>query len=232
MGGALAAAVAGGVVASTPASAATHTTHPAHTARAAFTAPAAPAAPAVHPAPAARAAHPAEAARPAAAPASRRVRTLPVSHGVVDGTAWSVSLEYYAYVPAGYDADPDRTITGVVCQRMYIGGVRVDHQGGPWSDCWGVTGPGDTYGNGSTGLWGFQDKGLSGSRLFVGIPNPGAARVEVTLDDGTVLRDRVTTLAHTVFGGWAVAIPDGRVIESLDTYDAAGVLISHDTDWR
>jgi hypothetical protein len=163
MGGALAAAVAGGVVASTPASAATHTTHPAHTARAAFTAPAAPAAPAVHPAPAARAAHPAEAARPAAAPASRRVRTLPVSHGVVDGTAWSVSLEYYAYVPAGYDADPDRTITGVVCQRMYIGGVRVDHQGGPWSDCWGVTGPGDTYGNGSTGLWGFQDKGLSGS---------------------------------------------------------------------
>lgn len=217
MGGALAAAVAGGIVASTPAAAATHAPH---------------AAPAVSAVSAAQTTYAAHAARPAAAPAAHRVRTLPVSHGVVDGKAWSVSLEYYAYVPAGYDADPDRTITGVVCQRMYIDGVRIDHQGGPWSDCWGVTGPDDTYGNGGTGLWGFQDKGLSGSRLFVGVPYPGAARVEVTLDDGTVLRDRVTTLAHTVFGGWAVAIPDGRTIDSLDTYDAAGVLISHDTDWR
>jgi hypothetical protein len=142
-----------------------------------------------------------------------------VGRGTVDGTSWSVTLEYY----------PTRFL---LCQRMVVGGVRIDHQGGPWTDCRPLTGAHDPHGTGEEGLWGPHDKGTTGSRLFVADPEANVASGVVTLTDGTRLKAHTVTVPHTSYRAWAVAIPDARTIATIDQYDTGHHRVSHETDWR
>jgi hypothetical protein len=162
----------------------------------------------------------------------------PVASGRVDGVKWSVKLQYYPTLPPGYTYEPfpgqgnAPEPTSLLCQRMYIGGVLIDHQGGPWADCQPLVGAHDPAGSGNEGLWGTKDKGLDGSRLFVANPGGDVAYGVVTLTDGTRLTARSVTVPHTDYHSWAVAIPDGHTIATVDQYDARHHLVSHETDWR
>jgi hypothetical protein len=158
--------------------------------------------------------------------------TAVTGHGMVDGTPWSVTVEFYPDAPAGAlgpHALPDAPL---LCTRIVIGGVRVDHQGGPWTDCDRVDGTDDPKASGDLGLWGLHDKGTSGSRLMVAHPGPQVAYAIVRLTDGTPLTGHVVTVPHTSYRSWAVGIPDGRTIAAVDTYDAHHHLLDHDTVWR
>jgi hypothetical protein len=166
------------------------------------------------------------------------VRKL-IAHGRVDGDAWSVTLEIYRTLPAGYTVEPpppgfpeqpDRT--SLVCRRMVIGGVRIDHQGGPWADCGPVDGAHDASWAGGESLNGLHDKGTTGSRLFVGETVPEVAYGVVRLTDGSALTGRVATVAGTAYRSWAVAIADGKYIASVDTYDAGHHRLTHETEWH
>ncbi|WP_255949918.1 hypothetical protein [Streptomyces odontomachi] len=171
--------------------------------------------------------------------------TTTVAQGMVDGSRWSVTLEFHPTLPDGYDTSgaqrhgtpsgaadalPDQS--SLLCQRMVIGGVRIDHQGGPWSDCQAVDGAHDPMGSGGAGLWGLHDKGTSGSRLFVVTPQAKVAYGVVRLADGTDLKGTTVAVPHTGYRAWAVAIPDGKTITAVDTYEADGTLVDHDTNWR
>ncbi|MYR90885.1 hypothetical protein GTY41_39725, partial [Streptomyces sp. SID685] len=62
-----------------------------------------------------------------------QVVTRVIGKGRVDGHRWSVALEFHRTLPKGYTLPtlPDGASapgTSLLCQRMYIGGVRVDHQ--------------------------------------------------------------------------------------------------------
>jgi hypothetical protein len=203
--------------------------------------------PAAHPAgaPASAAVRPAApVVRPAAQPAAPVARhTAPkvvrqlIRQGRVDGLDWSVTLEYYPTLPKGYVYQPfpgfkQPKPTSLLCQRMVIGGVRIDHQGGPWADCQGLRGAHDPQGSGGEGLASFHDKGLSGSRLFVATPEANVASGVVALSDGTRLTARTVAVPHTGYRAWAVAIPNGRTIATIDQYDARHHRVSHETDWR
>jgi hypothetical protein len=171
-----------------------------------------------------------------------------VAHGMVDGRAWSVALEFYPMLPNGYVlphgmgkgvpssvANAEQAMAGkssLLCQRMLIGGVRVDHQGGPWSDCVPVDGAHDMSRAGESGLWGLYDKGLSGLRLFVDNPRPDVAFGAVHLSDGTVLAASTVTVPGTSYRAWAVAVPSGKSITAVDTFNAQHHLLSHDTSWH
>jgi hypothetical protein len=201
----------------------------------AMAAPSAPSAPSAH-----RAGAPAAvAAEAVVAPAKHapRVVTQLIGKGRVDGKPWSVALEFHRTLPEGYDlpTSPDGTTapgTALLCQRMYIDGVRIDHQGGPWADCQPVTGAHDPAGSGGMGLWGFQDKGTSGSRLMVANPESEVAFGVVVLTDGTRLKAPTVTVPGTDYRAWAVAIPDGRTIATVDQYDSRHHRLTHDTYWR
>lgn len=187
------------------------------------------------------------AGKPAAAKAAhaapRRVSQL-IGKGVVDGLAWSVTLEYYPTLPDGYElpeagkgmpAGAKKALQGkssLLCQRMVINGVRIDYQGGPWSDCQPVDGAHDPGAAGGAGLWGLQDKGTSGSRLFVANPEANVAYGVVRLSDGTDLKSTTVTVPGTSYRAWAVAIPNGKTIAAVDSYDAQDNLLDHDTVWR
>ncbi|WP_255949916.1 hypothetical protein [Streptomyces odontomachi] len=174
-----------------------------------------------------------------------RMVSQKIAEGVVDGLAWSVTLEFYPTLPDGYDP-PEFGGKGLpaaakkelqdkdalLCQRMVIDGVLIDHQGGPWADCQAVDGAHDPMGSGGAGLWGFQDKGTSGSRLFVATPQANVAYGVVRLADGTDLKGTTVAVPHTGYRAWAVAIPDGKTITAVDTYEADGTLVDHDTMWR
>ncbi|MYR85216.1 hypothetical protein GTY41_09745, partial [Streptomyces sp. SID685] len=55
--------------------------------------------------------------------------TVRVADGTTDGKRWSVMLEFHPTLPKGYAPPPHGGPgTSLLCQRMYIGGVRVDHQ--------------------------------------------------------------------------------------------------------
>ncbi|HEY3478659.1 MAG TPA: hypothetical protein VGL02_07135 [Streptomyces sp.] len=162
-----------------------------------------------------------------------------IGHGTVDGTPWSVTLEFHATLPKGFKAgtlppgmpkQPERT--SLLCQRMVVGGIRIDHQGGPWADCQPVDGAHDPSAAGEAGLWGLHDKGTTGSRLFVSNPGARVAYGVVTLTDGRRLTARVVAVPHTGYRAWAVAIPDGRTIASVDEFDAHHHRLSHQTEWR
>ncbi|SHN09042.1 hypothetical protein [Actinacidiphila paucisporea] len=180
-----------------------------------------------------------KAAAKAAAPTV--VRQL-IGKGEVHGTAWSVTLEFYPTLPEGYvipsfslpgvKAVPAKKVTALVCQRMVIDGVRVDHQGGPWADCQPVDGAQDRDRSREAGLWGMHDKGTSGFRLFVANPDAQVARAVVTLTDGTRLTARTVTAPATAYRAWAVAIPSGETIAAVDQYDVQDHRISHETEWR
>ncbi|WP_190018787.1 hypothetical protein, partial [Streptomyces lucensis] len=62
-----------------------------------------------------------------------KVVTQVIGEGRMDGHRWSVALEFHPTLPKGYTLPkfPDGTTargTSLLCQRMYIGGVRIDHQ--------------------------------------------------------------------------------------------------------
>jgi hypothetical protein len=172
--------------------------------------------------------------------ANQRPVTAVVGHGTVDGVPWSVTLEYHPTLPEGFDlGSPPSGVTqpadrtSVLCQRMVIGGVRVDHQGGPWSDCRAVAGAHDLSAGGETGLWGLYDKGSTGSRLVVGNPDDApVTHAAVTLSDGERLTASTVVVPGTGYRAWAVAVPEGRTIASIDEFDAAEHRLSHDTDFR
>ncbi|WP_225849641.1 hypothetical protein [Streptomyces sp. HPF1205] len=166
------------------------------------------------------------------------VVTQPIAHGRVDGLAWSVTLEYHRTLPKGYEppSSPGQAKaprpTSLLCQRMSVGGVLIDHQGGPWADCEGLVGAHDPAGNGGEGLWGLHEKGTSGTRLFVARPDADVAYGVLTLSDGTRLTGRTVTVPHTGYRAWAVAIPSGRTIATVDQYDTSHHRVSHETEWR
>ncbi|WP_328997814.1 hypothetical protein OHA18_25510 [Kribbella sp. NBC_00709] len=174
---------------------------------------------------------------PAAIPSQRNAPVdATVGHGVVDGLRWSVVLEFYPTLPAGYvspaKAEDVAGKSSLVCQRMVIGGVRIDHQGGPWADCQPVTGAHDPSQTGGAGLWGLQDKGTHGSRLFVANVGVAVAYGIVNLSDGTQLKSTATTVPGTSYRAFAIAITAGKSITSVDTYNTTHHRLTHDTSWR
>ncbi|MGW3494178.1 hypothetical protein [Streptomyces sp. NPDC001020] len=193
-------------------------------------------------------AHPASA--PASAPASvvakhpasahqqaPQVVTQVIGKGLVDGHRWSVALEFHRTLPKGYTLPTlhDGTTapgTSLLCQRMFIGGVRIDHQAGPWADCQPVTGTHDPQAAGEMGLWGLHEKGLSGTRLIVSNPEPDVAYGMVSLSDGTRVKATTTTVPGTTYRAWAAPIRNGQTITTVDQYDAHHHRLSHDTNWR
>ncbi|TVZ87479.1 hypothetical protein FB157_116131 [Streptomyces sp. BK340] len=193
---------------------------------------------------------PSPAAHPASAPASAvaersasahrqvpQVVTQVIGRGRVDGHRWSVALEFHRTLPKGYTLPtlPDGSTapgTSLLCQRMYIGGVRIDHQGGRWADCQPVTGTQDPHASGELGLWGLHDKGLSGSRLMVSNPEADVAYGVVSLSDGTQVKAATVTVPGTTYRAWAAAIRDGRTITAVDQYDIHHKRLTHDTNWR
>ncbi|MFY4720129.1 hypothetical protein [Streptomyces sp. LaBMicrA B280] len=166
-----------------------------------------------------------------------QVVTRVIGKGRVDGHRWSVALEFHRTLPKGYTLPglPDGTTmpgTSLLCQRMYIGGVRIDHQGGPWSDCQPVTGTNDPAPAGEMGLWGLHDKGTDGTRLMVANPEPDIAYGVITLTDGHRIKAETVTVPGTTYRAWAAAIPDGQTIAAVDQYDNHRNQLTHDTNWR
>ncbi len=148
-----------------------------------------------------------------------------------------MALEFHRKLPKGYTLPtlPDGTTapgTSLLCQRMYIGGVRIDHQGGPWADCQPVTGTHDPHASGEMGLWGLHDKGLNGTRLMVSNPEPDVAYGVISLSDGTQVKATTVTVPGTTYRAWAAPIPDGRTITSVDQYDTHHNRLTHDTNWH
>ncbi|MFI1764016.1 hypothetical protein ACH41H_18470 [Streptomyces sp. NPDC020800] len=166
-----------------------------------------------------------------------QVVTQVIGRGRVDGHRWSVALEFHRTLPKGYTLPtlPDGTTApgrSLLCQRMYIGGVRIDHQGGPWADCQPVTGTHDPHASGEMGLWGLHDKGLNGTRLMVSNPEPDVAYGVVSLSDGTQVKAATVTVPGTTYRAWAAPVPDGRTITSVDQYDTHHNRLTHDTNWH
>jgi hypothetical protein len=163
------------------------------------------------------------------------VSTTDAGHGFVDGRSWSATLEYYPTLPKGYHeilppGMPQPKHTSLLCQRMVIGGVRVHHEAGPWSDCTAVNGPHDqqigAYGG---GLGGLNDKrGIPGSRLFIGTTTmPNAAYGTVALTNGRVLTGKIVSIPHTGYHAWAVAIPNHHTMASFTLYDTHHHRLAH-----
>ena len=170
----------------------------------------------------------------AAADRHRSVTTL-IGHGRVDGLTWSVSLQYDDYLPRGFAADeppvggqPD--FNGLLCQRMYLGGVQLDGKGGPWADCSPVTGPNQVLGD--EGLWGLTGKGTSGDRLFIAQNSGSTAYAVLTFTNGRQYRAVSVRVPGTVFSAFAIPIGKGQYIRTVDTYSARHHLLSHQTEWR
>ncbi|MET8506308.1 hypothetical protein ABZV60_16840 [Streptomyces sp. NPDC004787] len=166
-----------------------------------------------------------------------------VGSGAVDGMAWSVALDFYPTVPKDYKVPARAGVPaegtagkGLVCRRVVLGGVRVDRQGGAWSGCHMVNGAYDAGSWGGAGLHGMSDKGVSGSRIFVGRTVAGkggqnVTRAEVTLKSGKRLAAEVNTVAGTGYGAFAVPIGQGQTIASVDQY-AGSKRLTHETFWH
>ncbi|MFE0801326.1 hypothetical protein [Streptomyces sp. NPDC058812] len=193
---------------------------------------------------------PAIAPVPDASEAGERSRV--VRSGNIDGKEWSVTLTLYADVPEDFpstDTDTgagdkaDRDAGGgsgfgggsrpedlsLLCQRVFIGGVQVDHQAGRWAGCSVVDGEADSVQ--AAGLRSLSEKGASGTRIFVGNPASGTATARLTLDGGTVRTAHVVTLPGTSYRAFALPIADGETIASVDTFDGQGNRLTHETYW-
>ncbi|WP_121750999.1 hypothetical protein [Streptomyces sp. E2N166] len=167
----------------------------------------------------------------------RRTVTRAVGSGIIDGKEWSVTLQFYPTVPENFptvdrtsgfgDSQPDNP--SLLCQRVFIGGVQVDHQAGPWAGCAVVDGR-DDFVEGA-GLHGLTGKGTSGTRIFVGNPASGTATARLTLDGGTVRTAEVVTLPGTSYRAFALPITEGETIASVDTFDGQGDRLTHETYW-
>lgn len=115
---------------------------------------------------------------------------------------------------------------------MVIDGERIDQQGGPWTDCQPVDGAHDTDDAQQTGLAGLHDKGTRGERLLVSTTATAEVSYAVVKAGGVTLTGQVVTVPGTSYHTWAVAIPDGMTISTVDEYDAHQHRVSHDTQWR
>ncbi|MGC9380701.1 hypothetical protein [Streptomyces sp. MH13] len=160
-----------------------------------------------------------------------------VGSGVIDGKEWSMTLRFYPELPEDFPS-VDRTSRfgdsrpgdpSLLCQRVFIGGVQVDHQAGPWAGCAVVDGR-DDFVEGA-GLHGLTGKGTSGTRIFVGNPASGTATAGLTLDGGAVRTAEVVTLPGTSYRAFALPIADGETIASVDTFDGQGNRLTHETYW-
>ncbi|MET8506307.1 hypothetical protein ABZV60_16835 [Streptomyces sp. NPDC004787] len=166
-----------------------------------------------------------------------------VGSGAVDGMAWSVSLDFYPTVPGDYKVPAKAGVPaegtagkGLVCRRVMLGGVRVDQQGGAWSGCHTVNGAYDAGSWGGAGLHGMSDKGVSGSRIFVGRTVAGKSgqnvtRAEITLKSGKRLEAKVNTVAGTGYGAFAIPLSKGQTIASVDQYSGSKRL-THESFWK
>ncbi|AQS69003.1 hypothetical protein [Streptomyces pactum] len=167
----------------------------------------------------------------------QRSVTRSAGSGIIDGKEWSVTLQFYPEVPEGFPSDDWTSGFGgsrpvdpsLLCQRVFIGGVQVDHQAGPWAGCAVVDGR-DDFVEGA-GLHGLSGKGTSGTRIFVGNPAPGTATARLTLDGGTVRTAEVVTLPGTSYRAFALPVADGETIASVDTFDGQGNRLTHETYW-
>jgi hypothetical protein len=170
--------------------------------------------------------------------AKSRPHTVPVaqrigSGSMDDGQAWLVTLVYYPQVPVDFVDQYGGSVPAgdsLLCQRVVIGGVQVDAQGGDWADC-------DLVDNSATpdvsaGLWGNTAKGTSGDRVFVGHPEASVTRAVVELNDHNERGAKVVTVPGTDYRAYAVAISNGETIAAVDEYDAAGHLVDRQTDWQ
>ncbi|MEY9877326.1 hypothetical protein ABH931_006850 [Streptacidiphilus sp. MAP12-33] len=168
-----------------------------------------------------------------AQPAVERVL---VGQGRMGAVTWKVDLEYYRHLPPGFRVPSfppgikTPKYTGLVCERMYLNGVRIDHQGGPWADCSPVTGAHQPIGEES--LNGLTDKGTSGYRLFVGQPMAPVAYAVLTFTNGRTYRANTVHLPGTAFGAFTIPIGKGWYIRSVDTYSRDGHRLSHETEWH
>ncbi|MFC7982968.1 hypothetical protein [Streptomyces sp. NPDC057336] len=172
---------------------------------------------------------------PDASEAGERSRVI--RSGSIDGKEWSVTLQFYPVVPEDFptadrtsgfgDSRPENP--SLLCQRVFIDGVQVDHQAGPWAGCSVVDGR-DDFVQGA-GLRSLSDKGASGTRIFVGNPAPGTATARLTLDGGTVRTAEVVTLPGTSYRAFALPIAEGETIASVDTFDGQGDRLTHETYW-
>lgn len=191
------------------------------------------AAPAVHPAvtPVTRT----NAAPAGSAVAQPNVERVLVGQGRMGSVTWKVGLEYYRRLPAGFRLPthpgfPTPKYTGLVCERMYLNGVRIDHQGGPWADCSPVLG--SAHPIVEEGLWGLTQKGTSGYRLFVGQSGAPVAYAVLTFTNGRTYRANRVQLSGTAFGAFAIPISKGWYIRSVDTFARDGHRLSHETEWH
>jgi hypothetical protein len=155
-----------------------------------------------------------------------------VGSGTMDGKAWSVTLEFYPKLPRGHVGPPSpsvapNTAKSLLCQRTVIGGVLVD----PWSGCQAVVGA-DDPGTPGAGLWGTTDKGLSGTRIFVGRPAHEVTHAAIALKGGQRLRAEVKSVPGTGYHAFAIPLGRGQTIASVDQYNARDQRLSHETDWR
>lgn len=173
----------------------------------------------------------------AARAALPEVTDVLVGRGRMGHMSWKVVLEYYRHLPRGYHVPtmppgvPAPTYTGLLCERTYLGGVRVDHKGGPWSDCTGVNSPTQPIGT-DEGLFGLTAKGTSGYRLFVGQTSAPVGYAVLTFTDGRSYRANSAHLRGTGFDGYAIPISTGRYIRSVDTFTTDGHRLSHETYWH
>ncbi|MEU3895204.1 hypothetical protein [Streptomyces sp. NPDC045251] len=164
-------------------------------------------------------------------------RSRVIRSGSTDGKEWSVTLQFYPAVPEDFptadrtsgfgDSRPENP--SLLCQRVFIGGVQVDHQAGPWAGCSVVDGRNDFVQG--AGLRSLSDKGTAGTRIFVGNPSTGTATARLTLDGGTVRTAEVVTLPGTSYRAFALPIAEGETIASVDTFDAQGNRLTHETYW-
>ncbi|MEV5960535.1 hypothetical protein AB0L70_02150 [Kribbella sp. NPDC051952] len=165
-------------------------------------------------------------------PAAALPTSVVAGSGTLDGKPWSVTLEYHAKLPSDFEpGDKMGTSapgTGLLCTRVTIGGVRVDHQGGAWADCSLTSRSGGS--EGGAGFFGLTGKGLTGSRVLVGTPGRNVTRAVVTFTDGEQLQAAVKPLAGTQYRAYAVPVASGRTISTVDEYNAANQRVGHETD--
>ncbi|MFH8241302.1 hypothetical protein [Streptomyces sp. NPDC018321] len=168
-------------------------------------------------------------------------RSRVVRSGSIDGKEWSVTLTFYPDVPddfpstdtgggSGLGGGPRPEDLSLLCQRVFIGGVQVDHQAGRWAGCSVVDGEADFVEG--AGLHSLTGKGTSGTRIFVGNPASGTATARLTLDGGTVRTAEVVTLPGTSYRAFALPIAEGETIGSVDTFDGQGNRLTHETYWH
>ncbi|GAB2611918.1 hypothetical protein GCM10027168_50870 [Streptomyces capparidis] len=155
------------------------------------------------------------------------VTSTGVASGTMDGLSWSVRLEYHPRLPADYHEERGPQARGLLCERILIGGTRVDAEGGPWSGCTPVAGPRDVVPQ--AGVHVVDEPGAARSRVLAAQPGPDVARAVITYAGGERRTAEVAAVPGTAFRGYAFPVRKGQYIEAVEEYDAHGALLSRET---